>query len=64
MSRNIEFMLGFRDNNPVQLSEADQKAYELPKHTTVGDVRKAIEAKKVKPKSMKMVIKEDDSTEL
>ena len=61
----IEYILLHQDNASIQLSPEHQAEYDLPKVSTVGELRKAVEAKKApKPSPVKMVKKNDEITEL
>ena len=68
MDQKIEWMLKFPNHTPVQLSEEHQKEFDLPKHSTVGEVKKSLDANKAlenKTKSdVKMVEELKDLTEL
>ena len=65
MSDHIEFILLCPDASRVQLSPEHQEELGLPKLTTVAEVRKAVEAKKTpKPEPAKLIVKEDEITNL
>lgn len=65
MSKQLEFILKFPNFAPVQLSPEHQKEFNLPKHCTVGELKEAMDAKKeVKKQPAKMIVKDDESTNL
>ncbi len=63
MQDHIKYILLHNDNADIQLSPEDQKEYDLPKISKVGELRKAVELKN-KPEPKKMIAKNDDIVNL
>jgi hypothetical protein len=65
--KNLDYMLTHFDRTRVQLSPEDQDLYGLPKHTTVGEVRKALKPVEVEvpeEDTMDMIIEPNEETQL